>query len=106
MSDQLNNLPEIIAFFKWVSASEVQEQTTINNDLELVGFDADHMLEEFIARFKVDMTGFPYEEYFLDEMGLEYYYYKFFKKEKLLKKPLTVAHMAKVAAQGFWSAPE
>ena len=97
---------EVLAFFEWASGLEVTEDTQINNDLGVMGIDADEALESFSVKFKVDMDAFPYEEYFLDELGLLYMYYKFFDKKKLLKKPLTVGHMVKVAEKGTWFPPK
>ena len=97
----LNN---VVAFFERFD-SQINEDTEVNNDLELVGDDADAMLIAFMEKFDINLEGVDFSEYFNPELIWEYWYFKWFKPEKLKKKPLTVSHLAEVIERGFWFEP-
>lgn len=101
---QENILKNILAFFEKFD-SQIDENTQVNNDLELIGDDADAMLIAFMEEFNVNLEGINFSEYFLPELLWKYRYYKWFKPEKLNKKPLTIGHLAEVVSRGYWFKP-
>lgn len=98
-------LKEVIDFYGKYTRDPLYENTEINNDLELIGDDADCMLLDFMDRFNINFEGVDLSAYFLPELLLKYWYYKWLKPEKLKKKPLTIGHMAEVVEKGSWFDP-
>jgi hypothetical protein len=103
MKDSL--LLEVIDFFGGKSCHPMDENTEINNDLELMGDDAYFMLLHFGEKFNVKFGGINFNEYFAPELHLKYWYYKYFKPEELKRKPLKISHMVEVAKRGYWFEP-
>ena len=99
------NVKEILYYFEEKCGDKITLMTEINNDLEFVGDDADYLIQDFSKRFKVNMSEFPFSKYFVPELVFKYWYFKWFKPEKLKKIPLTIAHMSKVAEKGEWFDP-
>lgn len=92
----------VINFFHLENISfEDAINTSINDDLQISGDDVDFILSEFREKFKVDLSDLKVDDYFLPELLWEYWYYKWFKPEKLKKKPLTVGHMVEVVERGY-----
>ncbi len=100
-----NNLEKVIEFFSRYTTKVLNEKTEINNDLDLMGDDADAMLLDFMERFNIDLIEVDFTDYFVPELIFIYWYYKWFKPEKLKKKPLTIRHMAEVVKKGYWFYP-
>ena len=98
-------LKEVIAFFGRNSSSPIDENTSINNDLEIMGDDADFILLEFEKKFNISLEGMNIKEYFVPELVFKYWYYKWFKPEKLVRPPLTIGHLVKVVKRGHWFLP-
>ena len=98
-------LKKVIDFYKRYTQAVIDEHTEINNDLELIGDDADCMLLDFMEEFNINFENVDLSDYFLPELVFKYWYYKWFKPEKLKRKPLTIGHMAEVAKKGYWFEP-
>jgi hypothetical protein len=103
MNEKFN---EVKSFFARGYSEESDENTTINFDLEMMGDDADYFMLEYSRKFAVNLDGFKFSDFFHDELGVKYLYYKFFKPEFLTnKKPLTLGHLSEVAVRGTWFDP-
>jgi hypothetical protein len=100
-----DNLANVIDFFLQEIKIKVKPEDKIYHDLGLFGLDADCVLMDFERKFNINLENVDFSEYILDEMGLVYFYYKFFKPDKLVKKPLTVRHLAEVVDKGYWFYP-
>lgn len=98
-------LKSVISFYERYTRKTIDEHTEINNELEFMGDDADCMLIDFMKRFNVNFKGADLSDYFVPELLFKYRYYKWFKPEKLKRKPLTVGHMAQVVKKGYWFEP-
>lgn len=96
----------VITFFGKYSQAKLDENTEINNELGLLGDDADAMLFAFMKRFNVNFENVDFDKYFVPEPLLKYWYYKWFNPEKLRRKPLTLGHMVEVAKKGYWFEPQ
>jgi Protein of unknown function (DUF1493) len=97
---------KVFAFFDKISKKQINFETSINNDLEFYGNDFDPVGKFFSEDLKVDFTGFVFDKYFVDELGIMYWYYKWFKPEYFVKPPLTIGHLIEVARRGHWFEPE
>ncbi len=102
----MNYLEEVKHLFARSYASSVNESTSVNYDLQIMGEDADFYMQKFFTRFNVDGSTFSFERFFHQEFGVKYLYYRLF-KPKLLdqKEPLTLGHLAEVAKAGRWFNP-
>lgn len=99
-------LKEVIDFFGGNSNLHLDENTEINNDLEIIGDDAYFMLLHFGKKFNVNFDGMNFNDYFPPELHFQYWYYKWFKPEKLKRKPLKIGHLVEVVKKGRWFEPE
>lgn len=98
---------EVRDFFARSYSKSSDQNTTVNFDLEIMGDDADIFMQEFSKKFKVDLTGFQFSDFFHDELGIKYLYYKFFEPSFLTAKvPLTLGHLSKVAVKKVWFDPD
>ena len=100
-----DTLKKVIDFFGGNSSTPINGNTEINNDLKITGDDAYFILLDFEKKFNVSLKGIDLNDYFVPEMVFKYWYYKWFKPEKLKRKPLTIGHMAEVAKKGYWFEP-
>ena len=98
-------LVKAILFFEQYSSDPIRKDTEVNNDLGLIGDDADAMLLAFMEKFNVNLENINFTNYFVPELVFKYWYYKWFKPDKLKRRPLTVEHMAEVAERGHWFEP-
>ena len=99
----MNTLNEVKEIFARSYYEEVNEQTTVNYDLEIMGDDADFFMQKFFERFNVAHENFDFTTYFNEEMGILRLYYRIFQPQRLKrKKPLTLGHLAAVAERGVW----
>jgi len=96
----------VINFFSDKSHLDVSLKDDLYMDLGLSGIDADFVLLDFEKEFGIDLTGVDISGYTLGEMGLEYFYYKWFKPEKLQRKKMTVGHFVEVVEKGYWFYPQ
>lgn len=97
---------EVRDFFARNYSESSDQNTTVNFDLEIMGDDAHYFMQEFSKKFEVDLTGFKFSDFFHDELGIKYLYYKFFNSSFLTAKvPLTLGHLSKVAAKRTWFNP-
>ena len=53
--------------FKYTYREHITLETSINKDLCIEGDDAIDFLNEFVILFQVDITHFPFDEYFYNE---------------------------------------
>lgn len=54
---------------------ELTMGTRIGEDLRLIGDDADEFLDKFSKEFAVDLTAFPFSDYFPDEGSASMHFY-------------------------------
>lgn len=104
-----NNLlaKDIIEFFRLKDVEwNVAISTRLNGDLKISGDDVELIFCEFSKKFNIDFSSMDINKYFLPEMLFEYWYYKWFRPEKLIRQPLTVGHMIEVVKRGYWFEPE
>jgi arsenate reductase len=82
---------DVISFISdWLSCNikKLSLDTRIGEDIGVDGDDAIELLEEYSKRFSVDISCFPYNEYFGPEAGINpftFLYYLFTKKHGNLK---------------------
>jgi acyl carrier protein len=95
----------ITAFFKKEIRRDVNPKDRLYQDLGFSGIDLSDVLSRFSKEFNVDLSNIDFSDYMLDEIGLRYYYYKWFKPEKLKRKPITIEHLARVVEKGSWFYP-
>jgi acyl carrier protein len=98
-------LQNVIDFFGKNTKIPIDDKTQINNHLQIVGDDAYFIMLDFEKKFNISLNGIDLDDYFLRENALIYWYYKWFKPEKLIKKPLTIGHLAEVVEKGRWFEP-
>lgn len=69
----------------------------------------DNFFNDFSEIFSIDGTGFNYYDYFLEDVEpiaiLKNMFYRIFKPEKLMRTPLTIGHLMKVAEKKKWFSP-
>lgn len=106
MKEQNDIIKRIIAFIRerYSLEGEIDENFSVNNDMDLMGEDADDFLERFMREFRVDLTGIPYHRYFLDEGELSLLF--FIKRKKRIKEirknNLTILQLANIVKNGKW----
>lgn len=91
---------------KYSLSTKVEGRSRIYHDLKLRGDDAWEFLEEVVAKYNVDMTGFEFIEFFRGETySLADVYRSVFGKEDGSRKPLTVDHLVAVCEAKKWFEP-
>lgn len=95
----------VLDFFGKMSNQEIELNSTVNNDLGIIGDDVDFMILSFTKEFGTDFSSFNAKKYFLPELMWRYWYYRLFYPEKLVKPPVTISHMVQVAKKGVWFEP-
>ena len=89
--------------------SKLNSDTTIQS-LQMVSEDLTHFFFDFKNKFNVNLTGYNYYNFFLEDVHPYYrlrdLFYRIFKPEKLKRTPLTLDHLVKVAEKGKWFDPE
>jgi hypothetical protein len=95
---------ELKDFIKRVTGLRVNENTVFFKDLKLIGDDADEFMLKFKEAFDLDMTGFKFEDYFVDEINVPflYFYYKYFDKRKIKRKEFGIEHLQKIIKNKKW----
>ncbi len=95
---------ELYNFVKKEIGFEINENTVFFKDLRLIGDDADAFLLKFSETFKTDMTGFKFEDYFIDEYNIPllYLYDRFFRKNKIKRKEFNIKHLEKIIKEKKW----
>ncbi len=81
--------------------------TRLGRDLGMDGADAEEFLTAYRQEFGVDMTDFPYDDYFGPEVGFEiftYLYCLLFKRSALKQKQVTVSELMAAAEAKRWPA--
>lgn len=91
-------------FIKDTIGYNINENTVFFRDLYLVGHDADEFVTLLSREFEVDMTGFEFNKYLVDEYSVPflYWYDKFFRKEKISRKEFDLNHLLKVIQEKKW----
>lgn len=97
----------LVFFIKNYMGIEVDEETNLFGDLELIGDDANFFMLDFEKEFKVKLDNFKFTDYFVEEGSLPFYYWylKVFKKERLIRKGFKLNHLVKVVKAGHWIEP-
>jgi hypothetical protein len=105
--DDVNIKKKITLFIKRRIGFEVNDNTTLFGELELIGLDADTFVDAFSKEFNVDFKGLKFDDYFVDVSNLPFYYWylKAFKKERLIRKGFKLNHLVKVVKAGKWIEP-
>lgn len=83
---------------------KINESTIFFKDLKLIGDDADAFIIKFSETFEIDMTGFNFDEYFVDEYNIPflYLYDKLFRKEIIKKKEFDLLHLENIIKEKKW----
>ena len=80
--------------YRYTDKRNIPPDTAINHDLHIQGDDAIDFLTEFATIFEVDITDFPFEEYFYNEGQLSLLWLlEIFKPYR--KKPLPISLLIK-----------
>lgn len=99
---------EVKKYFFGLNNNTVDENTSINNDLELTGDDAYFSMLHFSKKFEINLSEIDFNRYFLPELlPFKYFYYSIFKSSKLKgkKPPITLKHLTEVIERGKWFDP-
>ena len=92
-----------------VNEEKLTADMRLGADLGMDGDDAYEFLQAFWTEFGVDMTDFPYDEYFGPESGFIFFnfvYYLLFRRDKLRLKELTFRELVRAAEAKRWVSPE
>jgi len=91
-------------FIKETLGDNVSERTVFFKDLKLIGDDADTFIQNFSEAFKIDMTEFKFDEYFIDEYNTPflYWYDVIFRKEKIKRKEFDIRHLKEIIEKKKW----
>lgn len=59
---------------------------------------------KFSETFNVDMTGFKFDEYFIDEYNIPFLYLhdRWFRKEKIKRKEIDIKHLERIVKKKKW----
>lgn len=95
---------ELSSFIKKEIGFKMNESTVLFKDLKLIGDDADAFILKFSETFEIDMTGFKFDEYFIDEYNIPflYLYDRWFRKEKIKRKEFDIKHLEKIIKEKKW----
>lgn len=93
-------LSQVITDQKIPFDGELSLNTCINDDLLLVGDDAEEFLKELCARFNVKLSGLVFSDYFPDEATSDMHYYLLTMKNK--KSPNSLMSLVRSAELIFW----
>ena len=96
---------ELLAEQMGVDQTSITLDTRLGRDLGMDGADAEEFLTAYRQEFGVDMTDFPYDDYFGPEVGFEiftYLYYFLFKRSALILKDVTVNELMAAAEAKRW----
>lgn len=80
---------------------EVKNTDTIFNDIGVDGIDAETFFNDFSEEFKVDMSNFDFNRYFIGDGNVFSNIIKYWGK----KKSFTVGHLLKVIKNKEWFDP-
>lgn len=91
-------------FFEELLGMEVNENTVLFKDLDLIGHDASEFMLKFSTTFGVDLSNFKFSDYFLEESNIPFLYWfqRFFKKESIKRKGFDISHLRKVVEEKRW----
>jgi len=105
--DDMEIKGRIVSFIKKKLGLDIDDDTILFRDLELIGIDADIFMDNFHQEFNVDFSNLKFEDYFLEVSAIPFYYWylKAFKKEKLKRKEFKLDHLVKVVKAGKWIEP-
>lgn len=90
-----------------VDQTSITLDTRLGRDLGMDGDDAYEFLTTYHQEFGVDLTDFPYDDYFGPEAGFEIFTYLFcllFKRSALKQKQVTVNELMVAAEAKRWPA--
>ncbi|MCK9208631.1 MAG: DUF1493 family protein [Salinivirgaceae bacterium] len=95
---------ELEDFIKKEIGIKVNEDTVFFKGLKLIGNDADIFMLKLSETFKIDMTGFKFEDYFIDEYNIPflYLYDRLFRKEKIKRKEFDIKYLVKIIEEKRW----
>ena len=103
MSPQLAEVEAIVR--RITRCREIAPTSRLFHDLGLSGDDAFEVLEEVGSKFGVTFSGFEFERYFPQEEEAFWAHLARVLGLRLRREPLTVGHLAGVAARGAWFEP-
>ncbi|MDD4192103.1 MAG: DUF1493 family protein [Mangrovibacterium sp.] len=91
-------------FIKNTLGDNVDEKTVLFKELDLIGDDADEFIQRFSETFEIDMVGFKFDEYFIEEYNIPflYWYDRLFRKRKIKRKEFDVKHLEKIIKEKKW----
>ncbi len=95
---------QLYDFVKEEIGFRINESTVFFKDFKLIGDDADTFMLRFSEAFGIGMTGFKFDEYFIDEYNIPflYLYDRWFRKERLKKKEFNVKQVLKIIHEKKW----
>lgn len=95
---------ELYDFVKKEIGFKINENTVFFKDFKLIGDDADAFMLKFSETFKVDMTGFKFDDYFIDEYNVPflYFYNRWFRQEKIKRKEFDLKHLERIVKEKKW----
>ncbi|MDP3912940.1 MAG: DUF1493 family protein [Bacteroidota bacterium] len=95
---------ELYDFFLKEIGFTINESTVFFKDLKLIGDDGDDLILRFSETFEIDMTGFKFDDYFIQEYNVPflYLYDRWFRKEKIKRKEFNIKHLEKIIKEKKW----
>ena len=104
MEDVESSLREILS--KFIGGRQVGIETELHHQLGIAGDDAAEFLDDVHKRFGTSFSGFQFDEFFPNETEALGDHVLRFLGVRSRKKPLTLAHLARVVENGRWFEPE
>lgn len=77
--------------------NKLQIDWSINSDIGLEGDDAYFFIKAYADFFNVDISGFVFTDYFVEEGFDPFWIITIFTRPKNNKKPLTISHLVQAA---------
>lgn len=101
-----NTEKDLIDFIEEKLGLRVNTNTLVFDELQIDGLDADLFMEEFGAKFDVNLSSFDPSIYYFSEYEVANIFLTFFRlffhRKKLIKKSFPVSHLVLVIEKGQW----
>lgn len=102
--EYLSDYNALKKFIKETLGDNVNENTVFFKELYLIGTDAEEFIHQFSMKFEIDMAGFKFDEYFLEEYNIPFIYWfdRLFRKEIIKRKEFDIKHLEKIIKEKKW----
>lgn len=103
-SGNLESDDKLKIFFEELLGVQIDENTVLFKDLDLIGHDASEFMMKFSTTFCADLSNFKFSDYFPEESNIPFLYWlnKLFRKESIKRKEFDINHLRKVVEEKRW----